>query len=85
MRQIHQFNSNLLEDASDTNELKIKVASMPDPDEIYSITLGAADTSNSFVHIPNVRDGDGNIIPPHEYERRLHDQAIVMVNVSLKM
>ena len=58
---------------------------MPDPEDIYSSALGASDTSQSFVHIPNVQDGDGNIILPQDYDLKLRDNAIVMMNVYLKL
>jgi hypothetical protein len=58
---------------------------MPDPEDLYSITLGAADASNSYVYIPNIRNGDGNLITPHQYEIKLEDGSIVMVNIYLKL
>jgi hypothetical protein len=58
---------------------------MPDPEDIYSTILGNADVSNSTVHIPNIRDGNGDIITPAEYEKRLVDGSIVMINVYLKL
>jgi hypothetical protein len=84
MRQLQQGNSNLVEDASDSN-VNIDVRTMPDPEDVFSCALGASDTSQTSVHIPNVRNGDGDLIPPQEYEMRLHDGDIVMVNVYLKL
>ena len=61
------------------------IADMPDPDGIYSSTLGVADVSKSFIDVPNVRDGNGTLITPDEYERKLDDGTVVMVNVYLKL
>jgi hypothetical protein len=85
MQQLQSNNSNLTENYNDSNEIKMKVTDMPDPEDIFSITLGAADTSNSFVRNPNVRNNDGSIIRPHEYETKFIDGSIVMINASLKM
>ena len=57
---------------------------MPDPDGIYSSTLGVADISKSFIDMPNVRDGNGKLITPDD-ERKLEDGCVVMVNVYLKL
>jgi hypothetical protein len=82
MKQVHKANSNLIESTTKSN---LDVKSMPDPEEIFSSILGAADTSQSYVNIPNIRDSDGNIILPYDYEKKLHDGSIVMVNVYLKL
>jgi hypothetical protein len=58
---------------------------MPDPEDIYSTILGGADVSNSSVNIPNIRNGNGDIISPTDYEKKLEDSSIVMVNVYLKL
>ena len=34
-----------------------------------------------FITIPNIRDADGQIIMPNEYDTRLSDGSIVIVNV----
>jgi hypothetical protein len=47
--------------------------------------VGAADVSNSMIDIPNVRDGNGALINPEEYEQKLQTGSVVMVNVYLKM
>ena len=78
-------NSNIVEGSSQSSANKMTIRSMPDPDDIYSSTLGAADVSNSTVHVPNVRDGDGNIIPPDEYEKKLEHGSIVTMNVYFKL
>ena len=85
MLQIQQDNSHIIDDNNHTSHENINVRDMPDPHDIYSAALGASDTSQSFVHIPNVRDGDGNIILPQDYKLKLKDNAIVMVNVFLKL
>ena len=78
-------NSHIVEDMDSNMNMKLNIRNFPDPEDIYSTTLGAADTSKSFVNIPNVRDGDGNLITPDLYEQNLHDGTIVTVNVHLKL
>jgi hypothetical protein len=85
MPQLPSANSNLTEECDDPNNYKMNVSAMPDPEDIFSTTFGAADTSNSFVYVPNVSNTDGSAIRPHEYETKLYDGSIVMVNVLLKM
>jgi hypothetical protein len=58
---------------------------MPDPDGIYSSTLGIADVSKSFIDVPNIHDGNGTLISPDEYEMKLQSGSIVMVNTYLKL
>lgn len=38
-----------------------------------------------LVSVPNVRDGDGRLIMPHEYQSKLKDRSVVMVNAFLKL
>ena len=38
-----------------------------------------------FPFIPNIRDGRGNIVMPHEYERTFEDGCMMMVNVKPRM
>lgn len=84
--QQKRANSNLVEDLlDDTNKISLNIRSMLDPDEIYSTTLGAADVSHSTMHIPNIQNGDGDLITPDQYEQALEDGSVVMVNVYLKM
>jgi hypothetical protein len=85
MQQIDQANSNIVDESPNNDTINIDIASMPDPEDVFSTTLGAADTSHSYIHVPNVRDGNGDIIFPYEYEDKLHDGSIVVVNVSLKL
>lgn len=68
---------------SETSNLNIR--DFPDPEDIYSLTLGAADTSQSSVYILNVRDEDGKIITPDRYDKKLVDGTIVSVTVFLKL
>ena len=58
---------------------------MPDLDDTYLSTLSTTDVSNSTVHVPNVCDGDGNVIPPDEYEKKLEPGSIVIMNVYFKL
>ena len=85
MQQIQQNNPHIIDNNNHTSHENINVRDMPDPHDIYSAALGASDTSQSFVHIPNVRDGDGDIILPQDYKLKLKDNTIVMVNVYLKL
>lgn len=78
-------NSNLVEDVGEETNPRISILSFPDPENVYDTTLGAADVSNSYVYIPNIRNGEGDVITPDEYDTKLHDGTIVMVNVSLKL
>ena len=78
-------NSNLTESCANASDKLTRVTDMPDPEDIYSLTIGGADTSASYVHAPNICDHDGAIIQPSEYERKILDGTIVMVNTSLKM
>jgi len=61
------------------------IADLPDPEGIYSAALGAADVSNSSINVPNVRDSNGALIMPDEYEQKLDTGSIIMVNVYLKL
>jgi hypothetical protein len=81
----HRANSHLVESSSIGHNVNLNIRDFPDPEDIYSSTLGAADTSQSFVQVPNVRDGDGNIITPDRYETQLRDGTVVSVNVFLKL
>lgn len=82
MRQVQKDNSNFVENS--VTNLPTDIRAMPDPEDIFSGALGAADTSQSFVHIPNIRDGDGALILPQNY-RDITDRSIVMVNIYLKL
>ena len=35
-----------------------------------------------YPFIPNIRDGNGLLIMPHEYETKLQDEMVVIVNVQ---
>ena len=65
---------------NDNSNKHLNVRSMPDPFEIYDLAFGASDTSQSFVYVPDIRDGDGELIPPQLYE---HDQSIYRDNKCL--
>lgn len=56
------------EDMHNMINIQINIASMPDPLDIFSTTLKAAEVSQSFVHIPNSCDDDQNIILPYDYD-----------------
>jgi hypothetical protein len=57
---------------------------MPDPEDIYSSLLGAH-TNTCLLDIPNVRDGNGKLISPSEYEENPKPGTVVMVNMYMKM
>jgi len=61
------------------------IRDMPDPGNVYKTTLGHADLSKSWLDIPNVRDGNGALITPEEYDEKLTAGTIVMVNVYMKL
>jgi hypothetical protein len=61
------------------------IRDMPDPGNVYKSTLGHADLSKSWLDIPNVRDGNGALITPEEYDEKLTAGTIVMVNVYMKL
>jgi hypothetical protein len=61
------------------------IADMPDPNGVYSSTLGHADLSKSWVEVPNVRDGNGTLIRPEEYDDKLTTGTIVMANVYMRL
>lgn len=63
----------------------LNIRNFPDPEDIYSLTLGAADTSQSSVYIPNVRDENGKLITPDQYDKKLIDGTVVSVTVYLKL
>ena len=63
----------------------LNIWDFPDPKDIYSLTLGVADTSQSSIYIPNVRDENGKIITPDRYDKKLVDGMIVSVTVFLKL
>ena len=58
---------------------------MPDPNSIYSTMLGHADLSKSWVDILNVRDGNGTLIRPEEYDDKLTTGTIVMANIYMQL
>jgi hypothetical protein len=78
-------NSNLVEDIGEPHNVPLNIWSIPDPKDVYAMTLGAANVTNSYIYIPNIHNGDGNLITPDHYEMKLEDGSIVMVNVSLKL
>jgi hypothetical protein len=63
-------NSNLVEAVHNQSISKLTIRTMPDPEDIYSTALGINDISNSSVHIPNICNGNGDIITPNEYEKK---------------
>jgi hypothetical protein len=67
-------NSNLIEGVHDQTTSKLTIRTMPDPEDIYSTALGIADVSNSSVHIPNIPNGNGDIITPDGYEKKIGGQ-----------
>lgn len=85
MCQSSSLNTDVLQNDKQSTTAKLTIRSMPDPEDIYSSTLGAADVSNSSVHVPHIRTGDGDIIAPEEYDTKLEDGTIVMVTAYLKL
>ena len=58
---------------------------MPDPEEIYSTTLGATNVSDSSIHCPNIWDSDGNLITPDQYNVKFEDGYIISLNIHFKL
>jgi hypothetical protein len=81
----YQMNSNLVEDIGEPHDVPLNIRLIPDPKDVYAMTLGAADVTNSYIYISNIRNSDGNLITPDQYKTKLEDGSIVMVNVSLKL
>ena len=61
------------------------LADMPDLDGVYSLILETTDANKCLVDIPNIHDGNGALIMPGEYNKKLHHGMVVMVNVYMKM
>jgi hypothetical protein len=75
-------------DANPTPTVNQKIRTihdMPDPEGVYKTALGHADLSKSWLDIPNVRDGNGALIKPEDYDDKLTAGTIVMVNVYMKL
>ena len=77
-------NSNLVQNNNNSSQLSIRT--MPDPDDIYSTTLTAADVSHSSVHIPQVHDRQKRHNTWSVWKKKkLEDGSIVMLNTYLKL
>ena len=59
-----------------------RISTMPDPENLFT---AIEECKELFIVVPNIRDGDGCIIMPDEYGKRLQNGSIVMVNVHLKL
>lgn len=86
---IRSRNSNLLEKNSREDERCYSIAKMPDPNQIYASMFQNTDLrttlTNSFLIVPNIRDGDGQLIMPYNYRSKLTSESIVIVNAYLKL
>lgn len=74
LMQLEAQNSNLVEevDGQGNDERSVhNISDMPDHDGIYSSTLGTANVSKCFIAMPNIRDGNGALIRPDEYEHKM--------------
>lgn len=61
------------------------ITDLPDPDGVYSSVVGKADFSKTYLEAPNIRDGNGVLITPAEYQSKLVNGAIVMVRAYMKL
>ena len=70
---------------SDLDEPSVhNISDMPDPDSIYSSTLGDTNISKSFINMPNICDGNGALIRPDKYAQKMQMGDIV-INSYLKL
>jgi hypothetical protein len=62
---------------------------MPDPGDVYPYIFNTTEFRETWkdllVNVPNVRDGDGRLILPHEYRSKLEDETVVVVNSYLTL
>ena len=62
---------------------------LSDPREIYPTVFKNTPFEDSWgniiLNLPNIRDGNGRLVMPHEYRSTLKNDSIVMVNVYLKL
>lgn len=84
MREREEMNSNLVEDAADAMPA-LTLADLPDPDGIFSSITGIDNMKRCVVDIPNIRDGNGTLIKPSDYDKMLPAGSVVMVNVYMKL
>lgn len=88
-RYIQSENSNLVEENHEGDVYRCPIKDMPDPLELYPGIFKGTHLEETwkdfFISIPNVRDGDGQLIMPYEYRSKLKDKSIVMLNIQLKL
>lgn len=63
---------------------------MPDPEDVYSSTLSTTDISNSSIHVPNVCDGNRNVITRSIWKKvktwlHHHHEHLFQIVWSLKL
>lgn len=63
----------------------IKISDLPDPDGVYASIIKVHNVGQSYIHMPNIRDKNGTLIKPTEYEQKLQPGTIVAVRVYLKL
>src|SRR5882762_5108978 len=82
-------NSNLVEESDQQDRFQYRIKNMHDPRQIYSDIFKGTSLEgtwrDSVINVPNIRDGDGRLIMPHEYRKKLKDGFFVMVNTYMKM
>jgi hypothetical protein len=64
---------------------QLKISEFPDPEGVYASMLTIANIDKSTVDIPEIRDGNGVLINPAEYEDKLESGIVVMVVAYLKV
>jgi hypothetical protein len=75
----------LIVGTSETPKSGLGITDLPDPEGLYSSVVGSADFSRTYVDVPNIRDGNGVLITPAEYQTKLETGMVVMVTGHLKL
>lgn len=58
---------------------------LPDPQKRYEALADANNLSGVTIHVPDIRDSHGKIIPPTEYDDKIVDGTIVELEVVPKL
>lgn len=78
-------NSNLIEVIYQPEEIQQRIRHMRHHDHQFSLLcdsiLSQTTQEDCFITIPNVRDKEGQLIMPNEYETQLKEGAVMIVNV----
>ena len=58
---------------------------LPDPERCYEGLSSTNNITGVSVFVPDIRDSQGKIIPPMEYEKKFVDSTVVEVEVVPKL